>query len=348
MAVALKDIAEQANLSVATVSRALRGRREISLKTRMLVQEIAGQLRYRPNELARSILSGRTGNIGVIFPKETVGAEFCMNILLGIHNELGDMGLHAICLWSESHDRQASDDILVSHIHSLLDKRVEGFIINPAIDARETYIREILERHIPMVTVDMDLMGAHCDFVGTDDFLGGYKAAEYLIQLGHSRIVHICGAKTSSTATKRKEGFLKAIADYANTEAVLIEDPFFGVDLQVTFDIAQRTLRLAPRPTAVFCANDYIASMIYKAARREGLSIPQDLAVIGFADMEISRLLDPPLTTVRQNPYQIGVSAAKILAKRVSGKNDLLEPHRVMLRPELIIRESAGIRPTQS
>ncbi len=343
MAVALKDIAERVNLSVATVSRALRGRSEIAPQTRQLVQQIAEELKYRPNQLARSILSGRTGTGGVIFPQSAHCSDFCMQVLVGIHTQLGEMDCHAICLWMEELDVE-KDVQLAAQIHSLVDKRVDGFIIYPALDARETYISEIIERHIPMVMVDMELSDIQSDFVGTDDFSGGYQAAAYLINLGHTRIACLAGPKMSSTAVVRKEGFLAAAAEHG-LEAVIAEDSYFGSDINTTVLLTERILKSSQRPTAIFCANDPMASSVYKAARAAKLRIPEDLSVIGFADMEIARLLDPALTTVRQNPYQIGVSAAKILIERISGKNDQLKPQRIMFRPELIIRESVGIPP---
>jgi DNA-binding LacI/PurR family transcriptional regulator len=348
LAIVLKDIAEKANMSVATVSRALRNRKEISQETRDLVQKIASGLRYRPNELARSMLSGRSGNIGVIFPEGAVGTDFCMQILIGIHSELSQMDRHAICLWSNTFAYNNSDENVAAQIHSLIDKRVDGFIINPTIDARKTYIKEVLDRNIPMITVDMDLMSNDVDFVGTDDLAGSAMAVQYLMKLGHNRIVHIAGSRTSSTAILRKEGFLKAVHEAENIQASVIEDPMFGTDLKLSVEIAQRALDADPRPTAIFCANDYIASAVYKAARRKNLRIPEDLSIVGFADMEISRLLDPPLTTVHQNPFQIGVSAVRLLIQQTDEKIQDKTLNRILLKPELIIRESATMPPKNS
>lgn len=343
MTTSLKDIADRADLSVATVSRALRNRTEISLKTRKLVQKIAADLRYRPNELARSILSGRSGTVGVIFPQGAVGTDFCTQILIGIHSELSQVQRHAICLWSDTFAYGNSDDKMAAQIHSLIDKRVDGFIVNPTIDARKTYIREILDRNMPMITVDMDLMSNEVDFVGTDDLAGSVMVTQYLMKLGHTRIVHIAGSNTSSTAILRKEGFLKTVHEAGNIQASVIEDPLFGTDLKLSVEIAQRALDADFRPTAIFCANDYIATAVYKAARRKNLRIPEDLSVVGFADMEISGLLDPPLTTVHQNPFQIGVSAVRLLVQQADKKVHDKKINRILLRPELVIRESASI-----
>lgn len=342
MAISLKDIAEQANLSIATVSRALRGRREIAPETRLLVQDIADRLRYRPNELARSILSGRTGNIGVIFPKGELGNDFYMQVLMGIHSEMSLKDRHAICLWLEETDNEGR---LAAQIHSLIDKRVEGFIINPSFDYCQTYVREIVERQLPVVTVDMDFMGSCSDFVGTDDFVGAYRATEYLMNLGHIHIAHISGTSTTTTGLARKQGFLQAVSSRKAVRPIVVEDPVFGADMRLSFELAQKLLDSNPRPTAVFCANDYIAAMTYKAAHRKNLRIPVDLSVVGFADIETSRLLDPMLTTVRQKPLQIGISAAQLLIERTNNDTGDKKLQRILLRPELVVRDSASVPP---
>lgn len=342
MSASLKDIAQQANVSIATASRALRNRKEIAPETRARVQQIAQRLRYRPNQLARSILTGKTKTVGVIFPRGAQRVDFCLQILLGIHIELGQADYHAICLWSDDNDSFNTDQHIAAQIHSLIDKRVDGFIVNPSIDARETYIREIAERQLPMVLVDIDLPGSNCDFVGTDDFTGAYKATEYLLRLGHRRILHIHGPASSSTALGRKEAFIKANKDIDNSDYTLAEDPLFGADPYGSLLIAQTALRAEPKPTAIFCANDYIAAAVYKAARREGLRIPDDLSVVGFADIEFCELLDPPLTTIKQDPFEIGRAAATLCIERINDAENQTQNRKILLKPELIFRQSAA------
>lgn len=335
MSVSLKRIAREADVSVTTVSRVLRGRGEISDETRQRVQKIADKLRYRPNIAAQSIFTGRTNSIGVIIPAATT---FDVRIAFGIHDMLAEQDVVPITLWTcqenEPSNLRHSIDNVMKQIHHLVDRRVDGVILRPHNDFRDVYIREILDRHIPLVTVDRDYLGSHADFVGTNDVHGARLVAQHLLGLGHRRIVHLAGPETVMTSQLRKDAFESALASIPDVEYRTIVDESYGLDGQA----AMRIFDLKPRPTAIFAANDKMAKFVYNAARRYGLQIPEDLSVVGFADMEIAELMDPPLTTVRQQPYEIGRQAARIMLERIDGK--LHEPKSILLEPQLIVRGS--------
>ncbi len=333
--VSLKRIAEQADVSVTTVSRVLRGRGEISEKTRLKVQRIADKMRYRPNLAAQGMHSGRSNTIGVIIP---AAWNFDIRIAFGIHDKLAEYDVVPITLWSSSKCGRSSDegvDNAVKQIHNLIDRRVDGCILRPQIDFKEIYINEILEREIPIVTVDRDFLGSHADFVGTDDMDGAKQAAEHLLNLGHRNFVHIAGPESVTTGRIRREAFENCISRMQDAECVTFSDESFGEKDK----IAEKVFDLSPSVTAVFAANDLIARNVYNAARRTGLSIPEQLSVVGFGDLEQAEYMDPPLTTVRQQPYDIGYKAAEILLQRIENKHNA-EPKTVLLKPQLIVRES--------
>lgn len=335
MSVSLKQIAQAAHVSVTTVSRVLRGGGDISAQTRKRVLDIAETLRYRPNLAAQSIFSGRTYSIGVIIPAVTL---FDVRIAFGIHDSLAEKNIVPITLWNTPNhstvEGQRTVEGVRRQIHQLIDRRVDGIILQPVNDSIDVYMEEILGRKIPIVTVDCDYLDSHADFIGTDDLQGGRLAAQHLVDLGHRKIVHLAGPDTVRTSRLRKEGFEAAIASLPGMEYRCITDVSFGFDSH----IADALFDLRPRPTAVFTANDMIAWHVYAAALRAGVRIPEELSVIGFADMELAEWTQPPLTTVRQHPYQIGKIAAQVMIDRIDGK--LTDPKSILLKPELVIRSS--------
>jgi LacI family transcriptional regulator len=332
----LKKIADEARVSVTTVSRVLRGKGEISEETRSKVKAVAERFRYRPNLMAQSIYTGRTNLVGVIIP---AASTFDVRISFGIHDALSEADLVPIVLWTpeegDKNDKIRLENVL-RQIHHLVDRRVDGVILRPQNDFRELYIGEILAREIPLVTVDRDYLGSHADFVGTDDVMGSRMVASHLLALGHREFVHVAGPQSVTTGLLRREAFEMAIAAVPDATCVTLVDNSFGREV----DIAMRVFDVKPRPTAVFAANDWIARNVYKAARRHNLRIPEDVSVVGFADTEIATMLDPQLTTIRQQPYEIGLQAARILLKRIDGSEVQNEPISRLLAPELIVRGS--------
>ncbi len=333
--VSLKRIAEAAGVSVTTVSRVLREKGEISQATRSKVLRVAKRLRYRPNLTARGVYWGKTNTVGVIIP---AASNFDVRIVFGIHDQLAKQDIVPITLWSGSWDgigdKEKTENVL-KQIHHLVDRRVDGVIVRPHNTFKNLYIQEILERNIPLVTVDRNFLGSNADFVGTNDMTGGTLATQHLLDLGHRRLVHIAGPFKVTTGKLRRKGFEAVLGNIPGVKYDIIEDRSFGTDP----NIVEKIFDLKSRPTAVFAANDKIAQNIYIAARSRGLRIPQDLSVVGFADLDFSALMDPPLTTVRQHPYEIGKHAAEILIDRIESKGDKKIISR-LLEPELVERKS--------
>lgn len=336
--VTLKRIAKEAKVSVTTVSRVLRDRGEISDQTRRHVLSVAEKLRYRPNFGARSIFTGRTDSVGVIM---TSASQFDARISFGIHDSLAEHDFVPITLWSSSAPAERVDhSVVLEQIHQLIDRRVDAFILRPDFDSRQAYISEIWERDVPLVTVDRDLLESHSDFVGTDDELGAWLAADHLLSLGHRNIVHIAGPDSATTGRIRRRFFEAAIAAVPDAVCRTIIDESFGLD----GGIVESLFRLDPMPTAVFAANDFIAANLYRKARERSLRIPEDLSVIGYADLEFASFLDPPLTTLRQDPYQLGRIAGRMAVERITQKKTGHEHRKVVLKPQLIIRASTADR----
>jgi DNA-binding LacI/PurR family transcriptional regulator len=213
---------------------------------------------------------------------------------------------------------------------------VDGVIIFPAdASVPDIHYREIWERNIPLVTVDRETT-THADHVGTDEEHGGRLVAEHLLELGHRRFAHLTFPNRPGSVARRREAFVKAVKK-AGGECKIYEGEKNDLSR-----LAREMLRNDERPTAVFAATDLMAMKVYSAAAELGLKIPGQLSVVGYADFPFAEDLTPPLTTVRQDPYQIGRVAARILLDRILDRAEDPSPQKVRLKPEPVIRKSTA------
>jgi LacI family transcriptional regulator len=338
--VSLRAIAQETGVSIATVSRVLRGQDECRTDTRARVLAAAERLGYRPNLLVHALQTGRSRTVGVMV---YVGDEFGGRVAVGIHDTLIAANHVPIFAWTHpvriATDR--SDEL--AQIHRLVDRRVDAVILFPREDTvGDDYLHEVWERNIPLVTVDDELARSHADFVGTDDEFGGRLAAEHLLALGHRRLAHVAGPDKVTSGRLRRKGFEEAVAACPGASCATVVDPTYGQGAEQV----RQALSATPRPTALFCANDYIAFCAFRVAAELGLAIPRDLSVVGFADLLPARHLSPPLTTLRQDPEGIGKAAATLVLDRLEGRLTDPEPQRIRLKPELVARRSTAVPPT--
>ena len=338
--VGLKQIAQEAGLSIMTVSRALRPNSEIAAETRERVLEIARRLRYRPNLLVRAIQTGRSRNVGVVIPPY---GKFGSRLVCGIHDELCSEQYLPLLHWKHgaaSPGRQSAEEAELSVINCLIDRRVDGVILFPADDSvPDLYFREVWERHIPLVTIDRQLRFTHADFAGTDDKHGTILAVKHLLDLGHTHLAHIAGDKRVVTYADRCAAFEMTLSGAGmKFKTMVVTD----TDHDGIAAAARNILERQPRPSAIFLGSDLYAPFVYKVAAALDLNIPSDVSVVGFADLEHAAFMQPPLTTVRQDPYAIGSQAARIVLDRCNGKLTGPEPVEFRLKPELVVRGSTA------
>lgn len=335
----LKQIAKETHLAEATVSRILRRRDQCSPQTRQRVLDVARKLRYRPNMLVRGIQTGRTKTVGVMLP---LASEFFGRIFSGIHDTLIEHDHVPIVLWchddlakpGDHGDRTEPQEL--TQIYRLIDRRVDGVILRPVDDAiDDAYLRAVWERNLPMVAVNRELEHTHADFVGCDDRAIGRLAAEHLLALGHRRLGHVAGPDCVTTARHRREGFESAVQQ-AGLTCHTVVDKRFGIERRPIVELLQGS----DRPTAVFAVNDEVAANVYDVARELGLSIPDDLSVVGCANLSLGARLYPKLTTFEEHPRQAGHVAVELLLARLA--NPDLPPQKVRLTPELIVRHSTA------
>lgn len=334
MATGIKDIARELGVSLATVSRALADSPDISSETKERVWATAEALNYLPNLMARSLRSKRSRVIGVIV--QEVASEFGAQVIRGINDELSRCG-YQMLLSSGSTSPEQEQTALVT----LLERSVDGLIV---ADVRHHLVDalppDLEHARLPIVFVNRrPREAAAASFVGPDDVFGGYLATEHLIGHGHRRIAHLAGPSQWQASWDRLDGYRRALGDYGlDLDEHLLAWGDWTVEsgYAATLSLLQQT----EPPTAIFVANDVMAAGAIDAARERGLSLPADLALVGFDAREMSRYLRPSLTTVTRPTYDLGRSAASLLVEQVMRLRS--GPATVAVRGRLVYRASCG------
>lgn len=313
----------------------------ISDETRKRILKIANEMGYRPNLLVHGIQKGRTMTVGVLM--NFMQDAFNARLFNGIHDNLSTANYVPIVLMP------SKVTPVLDQIHSLIDRRVDGILLRPSAEALwERHLNEALDRNVPVVSVDVEPQAEthHIDFVGTDDIGGAQMAADALLEANHKHLGVITTGSFPDGMYFRREGFEKRVAEHRHATCVSISEPWrFDID---GYDAAMKMLTLNPRPTAIFVTMDQLARGVYRAAKEMGLSIPGDLSVVGFADNPIATLLDPKLTTLHQLPEEIGGRAASLLLQRIKEGDQQSERERILIKPDLAVRDSMGPAPADS
>lgn len=340
-----------------TVSRALRGEGSVAADTRARVEQVARRLKYRPNRLMRAVHTGRSRTVGVMIDPWN---SFHSAVLGGIHHMLAAHDYLPILHYPHQSpafmlgDRDTSE---LKYLHRLLDQRVDGIIFWPSDETvPNLYLQEVWDRGVPLVAVDRRMPATRADFSGTDDAAGATLAADHLLHRGHRQLAFI-GAGTISTYADRQRAFAARVAACAGTtfsqancpspvQAPSSETPWHDGERvpshSDSFETARGLLRGQGRPTGILCASDWMALGVYRAAAELGLAIGRDLSVIGFADLREASMLEPALTTIRQDARAIGMRAAELLLDRIEGRVATMKPREVRQRPSLVERASTG------
>lgn len=330
----IRDVARQAGVSTATVSRVLNDSGGVSEHTRSRVEQAIADLGYRYNALAGSLKKQQTGLIGHIVP--SIAGAVSPMLARAVEEQAQKSGYNVILC--NSFDR--ADKELAS-MDLLLERRVDGIIFSAPTELEN--VKTAKTRGVPVVVIERreDTSGFH--FVESNNLNGAYDAVSYLIRLGHRQIGMIAGQQNAIISKLRIEGYGLALGD-----AGLSTDPKLVVDGDYSriagYDAVKKLLALKKPPTAVFAANDTMAIGAMQAARHAGLDVPKDISIIGFDDT-YAELAIPQLTTVHQPLYEIGTLATKILVALIDGSTDLY-PLENVLPCQLRERESTGPAPS--
>jgi len=336
--VTIKDIARKANVSHTTVSRALNNKSRIKSDTKEKILSIAKQLNYRPDFIARSLVMRRTKTLGLVIT--TIANPFYTELSQGIETTAIGLGYNII-LCSTNYDLSAEK----KYIDMLESKGVDGIIFTSA-HMGDPNIIGLAEEEFPIILVNRrtyhPIVRDKVDYVGVDNLRGGFLAVEHLIKLGHERIGVIGGSSESSVGFERLEGGKKALAAYGLEGAgdYFLEGDFLRGS---GYQGGKRFLEMEKRPTAIFATNDYMALGAYQAIMEGGIKVPEEIALIGFNDIEFTSMKGIELTTIGQKKYEMGALAVKTLVDRIEGRKSG-PPEQIILEPELIIRKTCGFR----
>jgi LacI family transcriptional regulator len=332
----IKQVARDAGVSVATVSRVLNETGPVAEDTRRRIREVTERLRYVPHGAARSLITNRTNAIGVLLPD--IHGEFFSEVIRGIDLASRHRGYHLLV--SSSHgDRRELEAVLRS-----TRGRVDGLIVmSPDLDA--AILRANLPETLPIVTLNDGGTRSAFDSITVDNYGGALTMTRHLLALGHRRVAFIKGPANNIDASERLRGYRDAMrrSPAGWTTALEIAG---GFTEESGHDAGVRLLELEPPPTAVFAGNDAMAIGALSAFRDARFGVPDQIALAGFDDIPTSRFVSPPLTTVRVSITELGTRATARLLKVIETANHRRRRHET-LQTTLVIRSSCGaVRPT--
>jgi LacI family transcriptional regulator len=334
--VTIYDIAEKMNLATSTISRALKDHPTISEKTIKKVKKMAEEMGYVPNTLAAGLRGNKTNTIGVLIP--TVTQPFLSSLISGIEVTAQKSGYNVIIM--QSHDSYKEE---VSMAKSLYSSRVSGVICSLAMETRDTaHFGQFVSNNIPLVFVDRVPKDFNTFRVVIDNYAAGYKATKHLIEQGCVRIGHItAGSQFGNLYNERKRGYLDALKDH---DLPIDEELIVNLDA-VTYEEGEKAsnklLDLTNRPDGIFSSGDIMGVSAVQCAKKRGIRVPEELAVIGFNNDPISQIIDPNLSTITHPASKMGEMSAEIILNNLNSlkKDDVKEI--TFLNTEVLVRESS-------
>lgn len=330
--ITIRDLALKLNISISTVSRALRNAPDINLETKKAVLKMARQLNYEPNRVAQSLRNNKTNTLGVIVPE--IELHFFSASISGIQEYAAERDYSIMITQSlESFSTEKNN------LQMLMASRVDGLIISLSSQTKTVdHLRSILDKKTPIVMFDRVSDDLNVSKVIVDDYDGAFKAISHFIETGCTRIAFLGGPEKLYISEQRKNGYLDALRkhDIPLAEELIVhckdlqDDPING---------AKELLRLTNRPDAIFCINDPVAITTMQLAKEDGISIPEELSIIGFTNEPVSRYIEPSLTTVSQPAFELGQEAAKLFFDQINEKENF-EPVTKVVPTQLIVRNS--------
>ena len=324
----LKDVAKAADVSIASASRAINGLDNVTADIRARVLEAASKLRYVPHWGARSLAMNRTNTIGLLLPD--IYGEFFSEIIRGVDVAARARGLHLLVSGSHGDLHEA-----VAAVRAM-GGRVDGLLVmSPFVDSED--LAAVLPLNLPLVTIASRIGTTGHAAITVDNFAGGRIAGLHLAGLGRRRVAHISGPVQNFEAQERQRGFTAAMAEAFPGMVMRVQTGEFTEESG--YAAMQALLAQGEQPDAVFAANDVMSLGALLALKEAGLSVPDDVAVVGFDDIPIARFTSPPLTTLRVGVYELGRRGLEMLAAAFDD-NDV-ESENIVISPELVVRESA-------
>ena len=331
--ITIKTIAKELGVSTSTVSKALRDSHEISSETKEKIQAYANLYNYKPNNLALQLRNQKTKVIGVILPK--IVHHFFSTVIMGIEEGANKKGYNImVCFSNESYKKE------VETLKVLSNGSVDGLIVSIANETLENkdfkHFIDLVSEEIPLVLFDRVVDEILCDKVVVDDVGAGYKATKHLIENGRKKIALLTTPNHVNVGTLRRQGYEKALIEaYIKTDKNLI------VEIDEKKDIKSQIEKVFKEDIdAVFAVNEIYAANSMRIAKEKGLSIPNEISIIGFTDGLISEYSSPSITTIAQHGFTMGIQAVELLIERIENETEVYRPKKIVISSDLKIRES--------
>jgi LacI family transcriptional regulator len=339
--ITIYDIAQELNISAATVSRGLKDHPSISKKTKKKIQETAKRLGYRSNIFASNLRRQKTNTIGVIVQR--LNSSFISDVLSGIEAVLNEAGYNAIISQSlESSQKEIANAL------TMFNNRVDGLLVSLSYDTKDiSHFEAFIEKGIPVIFFDRVYHHEKCSTVVIDNLKAGYDVASHLLNQGAKKMVHITGSLARNVYKDRLEGFKKALTEqdipFDEEKDLIINKliPESGVEA------AHQILKMNPLPDAVFVGNDNCAAACILELKKHGVKIPEDILFSGFNNDYIAQIVEPNLTTINYKGFEMGEITAQMLINHLNQTQSINSTQTVVLRHDLIIRESS-VKPKNS
>lgn len=332
MRATIKDVADKAGVSVATVSRVFNNSSMVVEETRKRIILVADELRYSPNHAARSLSTRRTESIGMLLPD--LHGEFFSEVIRGVDEVVQEQKHHLMV--SSSHNKRSEIEAAMQTMRG----RVDGLIIISADIDVET-LTENLPSKLPVVLLNCFVDDAAFDSINVDNFGGAYRIVSHLVEHKHTRIAIIKGTEKNRDATLRLQGYSKALADnnLAREDEMLLAGDFTD---SAGYDATKKILSMKKRPSAIFASNDSMAIGALIALSEMNVDVPGEMAVVGFDDIPMARIVRPKLTTVHVAISELGKMASETLFAAIHDEEHHVEQHR-LIPTDISIRESCGM-----
>ncbi len=333
--VTILDIAKELNISIATVSRALNDDPVVSKKTKKKIFDLAKEVGYRHNRFAANLRQQKTHTIGVMVHE--LNSNFMTSVLSGIEKVTTEAGYDIIIAHSgESFEKEKANALNLYH------KRVDGLIASLSFDTVSLEHFEPFEKKgIPVVFFDRVEENSDTIKVVIDNYRAGYLATQHLLEQGCKRVAIVTASLKRNVYAQRYRGYVDAQFDLGiafDNRRVLVKD----LSEQSGIECALELIAMEPMPDGVFITNDFVAAQCMRTLKEHGIRIPEDIAVVGFNNDAISRIVEPTLTTIDYPGSDLGQIAAKNLIAHLKGEGDLKQTSTIIIRSELLVRESSN------
>ncbi len=328
----IKDIAKILGISASTVSRALKDHPDISAETKEAVRRVAESVNYRPNALALSLRRAKTNIVGVVVPE--MSHYFFSSVMSGMSETAAERGYTTMmCQSCENADFERKE------LQSLMDSRVDGILLSASkTTTDDSFLRGMVDEGMPLVMFDRVLPGVDVSKVTTDDYLGAYNAVGLMAGHGCRKIALLCGDRGLQVSDHRREGYEAALRDAGIT---LDENLIIDTDTPAKLrNAANRLESIARHIDGLFAINDDTAVEAIRQLKRLGRRIPEDIEIVGFGNDPSADIVEPALTSVEQNGYEMGCMAMRLLIDQIESGLVVSRPVCKVLEPKIKERES--------